>query len=61
LDLATHEQRTLLLDFREELLSADPLRIRISIPRDGEELRLTFDERMSVVDVERGPAATAEG
>lgn len=30
-DLATYEQRTLLLDFEEELLSMDSLRIRISI------------------------------
>ncbi|QLG61426.1 winged helix-turn-helix domain-containing protein [Halorarum salinum] len=52
-DLATYEQRTHLLDYREELLSEDPVRIRITIPLEGEELRLTFDERMDVVDVYR--------
>lgn len=53
LDLATHEQRALLLDYREEVLADDPLRIRITIPLEGEELGLTFDDDMSVVDVSR--------
>ncbi len=52
-DLATDEQRALLLDFEEELLSTDPPRIRISIPVDGDVLRLTYDEQMAVVDVTR--------
>lgn len=52
-DLAKHEQRYLLLDYREELLSADPIRIRITIPVEGDELHLTFDEEMDLVDVER--------
>jgi hypothetical protein len=52
-DLATYEQRTLLLDLEEELLSENPLRIRISIPLEDEALRLTYDERMEVVDVNR--------
>jgi DNA-binding transcriptional ArsR family regulator len=52
-DLATYEQRALLLDLEEELLSEDPLRIRISIPLEDETLRLTYDERMEVVDVNR--------
>lgn len=52
-DLATYEQRTLLVDFEEELLSEDPLRIRISISLDDEALRLTYDERMEVVDINR--------
>lgn len=55
-DLAMYEQRTQLLEYEEELLSDDPLRIRISIPLDDEELQLTFDERMDVIDVSRrGP------
>lgn len=52
-DLATHEQRTHLLDYEQELLSSDPLRIRISIPLEDEALQLTYDERMAVVDTTR--------
>ncbi|WP_458204900.1 winged helix-turn-helix domain-containing protein [Haladaptatus sp. NG-SE-30] len=52
-DLAAYEQRDLLLDFQEELLSEDPFRIRISILLEDEALRLTYDERMEVVDVNR--------
>ncbi|MDX1745306.1 MAG: hypothetical protein R3324_05155, partial [Halobacteriales archaeon] len=52
-DLAAYEQRAHLLDFEEEVLSEDPLRIRISIPLGDEALRLTYDERMDVVDVTR--------
>jgi DNA-binding transcriptional ArsR family regulator len=50
-DLARHEQRTLLLDWEQELLAEDPPRIRITIPLEGDELSLTFDETMDVVDV----------
>ena len=53
-DLATYEQRTLLLDFEEELVSRNPLRIQLSIQLDDETLRLSFDDRMDVVDVNRG-------
>ncbi|SEP02284.1 hypothetical protein SAMN04487948_1117 [Halogranum amylolyticum] len=53
-DLATYEQRMHLLGFEEELLSEDPLRIRISIRLEDEMLGLTFDERMEVVDMNRG-------
>lgn len=52
-DLATYEQRTHLLDYQEELLSEDPLRLCISIPLEEVKLRLTFDERMDVVDISR--------
>jgi DNA-binding transcriptional ArsR family regulator len=52
-DLATYEQRTHLLDYREELLEDDPIRIRITVPVDGDELSVTYDERMSVVEVSR--------
>ena len=52
-DLATYEQRTLLLDFEEELVSRDPLRIQLSIQLDDETLQLTYDERMDVVDENR--------
>lgn len=50
-DLASHEQRAHLLEYQEEAVSEDPLEIRTSIPLDGDELRITFDEQMSVVDV----------
>jgi len=52
-DLATYEQRALLLNFEEELASMDPLRIQLSIQLDGETLQLTYDERMDVVDERR--------
>ena len=52
-DLANHEQRMHLLTFQEELLAEDPIRIRITVPLEADQLQLTFDERMSVVDVRR--------
>ncbi len=52
-DLATYEQRTLILDYEEELLSKDPLRIRITIPVEDDELSLTFDDDMEVIEVSR--------
>jgi transposase-like protein len=33
------------------LVSKDPVRIRISVPADGEVLRLTLDENLTVVDI----------
>ncbi|MFW6153555.1 MAG: DUF7351 domain-containing protein [Halobacteriota archaeon] len=53
LDLAMHEQRKYLLTFEEELLETDPPRIRITIPVEDEELRVTYDERMHVEEVDR--------
>ncbi|WP_255196677.1 winged helix-turn-helix domain-containing protein [Halorarius litoreus] len=52
-DLATYEQRAILLDFEEELLSEDPLRIRILVSFEDEVLGLTYDDRMELVDVTR--------
>lgn len=52
-DLATYEQRTLLLDFEEDLVSMDPLRICISIPLENEVLQFTYDERMELVKESR--------
>lgn len=52
-DLATHEQRAHLLDFEEELVSEDPIRIRISISLEGDVLELTYDSEMAVQAVER--------
>lgn len=52
-DLASHEQRAHLLEYQQEVVSEDPLRIRTTIPLDGDDLRLTFDEQMAVVDVSR--------
>lgn len=37
----------------EQLLEDDPVRIRTTIPLNDEELRLTFDEQMALVDVTR--------
>lgn len=50
-DLASHEQRSHLLEYQEEVVAEDPLRIRTTIPLEQDELRITFDEQMSVVDV----------
>nr|WP_306052508.1 hypothetical protein [Natronococcus sp. AD5] len=52
-DLATYEQFTLLLDVEKELLSENPLRIRMMIPQEDDELSLTFDDQMEVVSMER--------
>ncbi len=52
-DFSTAEQFGLLLDVENEVLSKDPLRIRLSIPLDDDELRLTFDGRMEVVSTDR--------
>lgn len=52
-DLATHEQRTLLLDYEQEVLSEDPLRIRITIPLEDDELSLTYDDQMDLVELSR--------
>ena len=52
-DFATPEQFSLLLDVEKELLSEDPLRIRLTIPLEGDELSLTFNGRMEVVSMER--------
>lgn len=55
MDSASHEKRAHLFDLEDcqEVVSADPLRIQISICLDGDELRITFDEQMSAVDVNR--------
>lgn len=52
-DLASHEQLAHLLEYRQVVVSADPLRIRTTIPLDGDELTIRFDEQMSVIDVSR--------
>ena len=52
-DLATYEQRSLLLTYREEIVTKDPLQIQIAVPVEDEELRLTFDNQMSVVEMSR--------
>ncbi len=52
-DYSTPDQFSLLLDVEKELLSEDPLRIRLTIPLEGEELSLTFDDQMDVISTER--------
>lgn len=43
----------LIYDHDWERLSEDPPRIAVAASRDGDEIRLTFDETVSVVDVQR--------
>ena len=40
---------------RTTVVSEDPLRIRVAIPLDDEEIRVTLDEAFAVNDVERTP------
>lgn len=52
-DIASHEDHGYLLDYEEEVVSEDPLRLRTTIPLDGDEIRIEFDDQMEVVAVER--------
>lgn len=52
-DLASHEQLAHLLEYQQEVASENPLRIRTTIPLDEDEIHVTFDEQMTVVDVNR--------
>ncbi len=52
-DYSTPEQFSLLLNVDKELLSEDPLRIRITIPLGENELTLTYDDQLNVVSTER--------
>lgn len=52
-DLASHEHRGYLLDYEEEVVSTDPLRIRTTIPLDGDSLAVEFDNQMQVIEVAR--------
>lgn len=52
-DLATYEQRGLLLEYVEEVISEIPLRIQITIPLGDDELSLTYDDQMDVVELSR--------
>jgi DNA-binding transcriptional ArsR family regulator len=49
--LASYEHRAYFLTYQEELVSEDPLRIRTTIPLEGDELHVTVDGEMNVVDV----------
>ena len=42
----------LMSDHDQELVSTDPLRVRVTVRHEGDELRMTIDESMDVVDVE---------
>lgn len=48
---ATWETAVRSFDVREELLSENPLKMRFTIPAGDDELRLTFDEELNVIDV----------
>ncbi|WP_267643651.1 winged helix-turn-helix domain-containing protein [Haloarchaeobius amylolyticus] len=39
-------------EFGQELVGEDPLRIAITVPCDGDELELVYDESMAVIDIE---------
>lgn len=52
-DLATYEHRTRLLEYEQEPLSEDPLRIRITIPLGVDALELTYDDHMDLVGLRR--------
>lgn len=41
---------TLMRNHEQELLSTDPIRIRVTIRHESDEMRLTLDEELSVVD-----------
>ena len=58
-DFTTYDQFSLLLDVENERLSEDPLRIRLTIPLEGDELSLTFDDQMDVVSIERTGSTSA--
>lgn len=50
-DLASHEDRRYVLDYEQEVVSEDPLRIRTTVPLDGDQLAVEFDDQMQVTDV----------
>lgn len=50
-DLASHEQRALMLDYQEEVISEDPLEIQTTVPVDSDEIQVTFDDEMRIVSV----------
>lgn len=45
-----YKMLTLMSEHEQELVSIDPPRVRVVMRSDGDELRLTFDERMNVVE-----------
>lgn len=49
----TWESRPYVKDISEEVLTTEPLRIRVTIPYAGEELRVTVDEELRIVDTVR--------
>ena len=52
-DFSTPEQFGLLLDVEKQLLSEDPLRVRMTIHQDDESLTLTYDDQLQVVSTDR--------
>ena len=42
----------LMANHDQELVSTDPLRVRVTVRYEGDELRITIDDSMTVVDVE---------
>lgn len=52
-DMASHEDHAHMLEYQEEVVSEDPLRLRTTIPLEGDEIRVEFNDQMEVVDVKR--------
>lgn len=53
-DIANFEHYVRVLEWEEDLVSEEPLELRVTVPVDGDELQLTLDERVEVIDID-GP------
>ena len=50
-DVADYEHGARLNEWEKELVSEDPVEIRVTIPVEGDELRLALDEELDVINV----------
>ena len=57
--VAANESHAAAVAPEQELVSTDPIRIRVSVSRDGDELALTLDENLNVVEMTRSGNANA--
>lgn len=52
-DLESHKRAgQLVAEHEQELVSEDPLRVRVTVAYEGDELRLTVDENLDVIELE---------
>lgn len=51
-DLAAHEDHKHMLEYEEELVSDDPFRIRTTIPLNGDEISIEYNDQMHVTNVD---------